>query len=101
VTAPADRRHPEEEAVTTPRYLANQAVLQAAVKIERAVVDLLEQTADLKVGHDYVIETLIARLVVPKPWIIDYLNQQPDDANVQLAGALAAWGELWVKRVRR
>jgi hypothetical protein len=109
VTAPAGRRQQgveREETVTindrgSQRYDAGQAVLQAAVKIERAVVDLLEQTADLYLPRDHIIEMLVARLLVAKPWVIDWVNQQPGDVSVRLAKALADWGELWVKRVKR
>jgi hypothetical protein len=78
---------------------ANNAVLQAVVKIERAVVDLLEQTADLDgVAHDYVIETLIARLVVPNPQVLDWLNKQRGEASIRLANAVADWRDDWVGR---
>jgi hypothetical protein len=78
---------------------ANRAVTQAAVKIEHAITDLLDQTRPFDcVAFEYVIERLADVLIERNPKALDYINEHGGRVTMQLANALMDWRDLWVDR---
>ena len=78
---------------------ADRAVMWAAVKIERAIADLIDQTWPLEdVARDYVMERLVDVLIKRNPEALDYINEHSGRATMQIANALMDWHDMWGQR---
>jgi hypothetical protein len=74
-------------------------VTQAAMKIERAIADLLDRTLPMEhVAHDYLIERLIDELIERNPRALDYFNSERGEAPMRLVNALMDWHDMWGRR---